>query len=454
MTRKCIMCKSKNYKNTYSFFSAPKDPEIRRLWQEAINIKDYTVNEDTYVCSKHFRKDDIITHWVSGVPPHVITIKYKKCRLRPGAVPVPLDSTNNSVNDTTSETQKNGIILDGKKYFIEPKKKDLDSSSKVHKSEEASNESLNCNLEDEIYEYIPEDSQEPEEMEIETNPTRKRQKLHDRNTSNQEIILVDCTNDDADIQVNDIEVEKNKSNKPLDDLDNTETIVTYLPKRTYIKVKKGLKKADSNILSEDMVSSMNWHDATITEKFAILKDNMDDINENLNKSDYEPVHLAQEIIYCDNTLSFEDFIEMYNEVSLPSSWFTSLVSKDHDTTVIYCCMNISSSGMPYLEKKIFLSNNMILRCGVFNKEINIANISKTGRNRVVTALADIEEFIKDFDQMSICPGILGENFAENSNQAVVTLDGSTWRHSQCSMILSENQTTCLQCASLMRRKKS
>lgn len=74
MTRKCIMCKCKNYKNTYSFFSAPKDPETRRLWQGAINIKDYTVNGDTYVCSKHFAKDDIITHWVSGVPPQVITV--------------------------------------------------------------------------------------------------------------------------------------------------------------------------------------------------------------------------------------------------------------------------------------------------------------------------------------------------------------------------------------------
>lgn len=74
MTRKCVLCKETNYRNTYSFFSAPKDPETRKKWQNAIAIENYAVTDDTYVCSKHFHKDDIITHWVSGVPPHVVTV--------------------------------------------------------------------------------------------------------------------------------------------------------------------------------------------------------------------------------------------------------------------------------------------------------------------------------------------------------------------------------------------
>ena len=74
MTRKCVICQNKNYKNSCSFFSAPKDAKIRCLWQKAINIKDYIVSDDTYVCSKHFSKNDIITHWVSGIPPKVITV--------------------------------------------------------------------------------------------------------------------------------------------------------------------------------------------------------------------------------------------------------------------------------------------------------------------------------------------------------------------------------------------
>lgn len=74
MTRKCVLCKETNYRNTYSFFSAPKDPETRKKWQDAISIENYSVTDDTFVCSKHFHKDDVITHWVSGVPPHVITV--------------------------------------------------------------------------------------------------------------------------------------------------------------------------------------------------------------------------------------------------------------------------------------------------------------------------------------------------------------------------------------------
>lgn len=71
MTRKCALCKETNYKrNNYSFFSAPKDAETRKKWQ--IVIKNDTVTDDTYVCSKHFQKNDIITHWVSGIPPQVI----------------------------------------------------------------------------------------------------------------------------------------------------------------------------------------------------------------------------------------------------------------------------------------------------------------------------------------------------------------------------------------------
>lgn len=74
MTRKCALCKETNYKNNYSFFSAPKDPEIRKKWQIALAIENYAVVDDTYVCSKHFHKNDIITHWVSGAPPQEIKV--------------------------------------------------------------------------------------------------------------------------------------------------------------------------------------------------------------------------------------------------------------------------------------------------------------------------------------------------------------------------------------------
>lgn len=76
MTRKCAICKETNYRNASSFFSAPKDPQTRQLWQEAIGIENYVVKDETYVCSKHFYPTDIITHWFSGVPPNVITVSF------------------------------------------------------------------------------------------------------------------------------------------------------------------------------------------------------------------------------------------------------------------------------------------------------------------------------------------------------------------------------------------
>lgn len=74
MTRKCALCKQTNNKNGYSFFSAPKDPKIRKKWQIALAMENYIVTDDTFVCSKHFHKNDIITHWISGVPPQVIKV--------------------------------------------------------------------------------------------------------------------------------------------------------------------------------------------------------------------------------------------------------------------------------------------------------------------------------------------------------------------------------------------
>lgn len=69
------MCKETNYKNNSSFFSAPKDRETREKWQ-AVMDTDQDITDDFFVCSRHFHKRDIIRHWVSGVPPHVITVSY------------------------------------------------------------------------------------------------------------------------------------------------------------------------------------------------------------------------------------------------------------------------------------------------------------------------------------------------------------------------------------------
>lgn len=65
----CIVnCTSgyKSNKETVFKLSAPKDLNLRTKWAKAIPRQDYVVNDNTYVCEKHFIEDDIIRFWQSG----------------------------------------------------------------------------------------------------------------------------------------------------------------------------------------------------------------------------------------------------------------------------------------------------------------------------------------------------------------------------------------------------
>jgi len=69
MGKCCIVnCTSgyKSNKETVFKFSAPKDLNLRTKWAKAIPRQDYVVNDNTYVCEKHFIEDDIIRFWQSG----------------------------------------------------------------------------------------------------------------------------------------------------------------------------------------------------------------------------------------------------------------------------------------------------------------------------------------------------------------------------------------------------
>lgn len=69
VTKCCVVGCSSGYKSNpekVSQFSAPKDEILRQKWQKAIPRKDYTVNDKTHVCSKHFKEHDIVRYWESG----------------------------------------------------------------------------------------------------------------------------------------------------------------------------------------------------------------------------------------------------------------------------------------------------------------------------------------------------------------------------------------------------
>lgn len=65
----CVVNCTSGYKSNsekISKFCVPKNPELRAKWAKAIPRKDFVLTDKTYVCSKHFHKDDIIYFWESG----------------------------------------------------------------------------------------------------------------------------------------------------------------------------------------------------------------------------------------------------------------------------------------------------------------------------------------------------------------------------------------------------
>ena len=106
------------------------------------------------------------------------------------------------------------------------------------------------------------------------------------------------------------------------------------------------------------------------------------------------------------TMLFEDLLEIYTEVILPKGWSSLMMSKGQWTTIVYFFMNISKSGMPFLEKQVFVKSDMVLHCSVGNTEIDafMHNLIKENRNLNVHTLMDVEDIISEFDKRRVCEG--------------------------------------------------
>lgn len=466
MTRKCVLCKETNYKNTYSFFSAPKDPETRKKWQAAIGIENYSVSDDTYVCSKHFHKSDIITHWVSGVPPHVITIKYKKCRLRPGAVPgrnIHLQSNIENIEKDHSDlydlndflTFRNSLVqnMDNKKEnFLIPRKEPISNTDK--EISEFRN-----------HEYVYES----------TNRLTKVQSL--KNESNINTLV-----NESRMQVKPLSIRSIKQDKTILSNNRTkfEVIVeadTILEKTRQkennnynqlpqIKVKRNTN-ISPNMFSyseEDDTSAEMWEHTKIKNKSYIMKKCIDNTvntngnlyieNQTLNIVNNDHLDTYDDCMYDEireHEILFEDLLEMCFEVALPRGWSCNVTSEGHGTTIVYLSMGMTKTGMPFLEKQVFIKSDMALRCSAVNQEIDpiMHNLVREGKNNKVQCLLDIEELVDEFDVRSICEGISdAENFQENNCPKIACKDGTRWRHVLCPLIVNNDSTRCSKCSML------
>ncbi|XP_035740495.1 uncharacterized protein LOC118449716 [Vespa mandarinia] len=463
MTRKCVLCKETNYKNTYSFFSAPKDPETRRKWQAAIAIENYSVSDDTYVCSKHFHKSDIITHWVSGVPPHVITIKYKKCRLRPGAVPgrnIHLQSKNNEANEKNHSdlyglndflTFRNNLVqnIDNKKEnFRIPKKDQISNAEKecLEFINEYTHENTNRSTK-------MQSSKDESNINMSVDDSRTQLRLpSNRNNKHEKIMLTSNYNNfEVSIEAdNNIEKTRQKENNNYNQLSGT-------------KLERS-KNNSSNIFSyseEDETSADMWEHAEVKSKTYIMEkciDNTLQKNRNLYMKNQtlnivnDRLNRYNDCVYDEireHEILFEDLLEMCFEIALPRGWSCNVTSEGHATTIVYLSMGMTKTGMPFLEKQVFVKTDMILRCSALNQEIDpiMYNLIREGKDNKVQCLLDIEELIDEFDIRIICEGIT-ENFQEYNCPKIACKDGIRWRHILCPLIINNDSMRCSKCSML------
>ncbi|XP_015186097.1 PREDICTED: uncharacterized protein LOC107071538 [Polistes dominula] len=440
MTRKCAICKESNYKNTRSFFSAPKNPELRRKWQEAIDIDDYSVNDFFYVCSKHFRKRDIITHWVSGSPPHVISIKYKKCRLRPGAVPtrnIHPQLKDNKVNNIQNHLYE--FLQFKPDSFLTSDKEDIVNTInectefKNHKHENVVNQSkqMEQSSEDESNKNTSVDDYKTQ-LRLSSNRNNKHRKTMLRDYNNLELQNTD----------NDMRKMKHKENINYDQL-------------SQVKLDRSVNNSSyvSHCSEEDETSAERWDNSKVNTKNSIFPKCLDNTLNNrivcIKEQSLNIVNKYDDSMY-DNKgkkeFLFEDILEMCFEITLPRGWSCNVASKGHATTIVYLNMAMTKDGIPFLVKQVFVKTDMMLRCSVFNKEIDpiMYNLIKENKDNKVQCLLDIEELINKFHLRIICEGIT-DNFQEMNSLKLAYKDGIQWRHVLCPLILNNDSKRCSKC---------
>ncbi|XP_076762074.1 uncharacterized protein LOC143430010 [Xylocopa sonorina] len=442
MTRKCVLCKETNYRNTYSFFSAPKDPEMRKKWQNAIGIENYAVTDDTYVCSKHFHKNDIITHWVSGVPPHVISIKYKKCRLRPGAVPgkhYHLKENLKDQNSDDSDSNMNSLTNDDKIHTTEGKEQNF----LIRRTEEK----LQTNNDENPKISPTQHQQSSQDINGHNyNESSKRNSNQTKQTKVINIVEDSIISEKKSIEDKNSEKEKKEKQNELfkdDSYSNLSDKISESSSKIY------------NVSEED--ETMAWSPRTLKKEKSTdhnylgmeavyIKTEMDNFNYNELDTYYSTYNEIDQ-----NEMLFEDLLEVYTEVALPRGWSCLVTSKGHTTTIVYLYMGITKAGMPFTEKQVFVKSDMVLHCAAVNTEINplIHNLIREGKHLKVQSLVDIEELIDEFDQRTVCLGIYNtEGFRDFNRIKIAYKDGVQWRHVQCPLIVNNDSSRCTKCISL------
>ncbi|XP_015111084.1 uncharacterized protein LOC107037198 [Diachasma alloeum] len=459
MTRKCVLCKETNYKNSYSFFSAPKDQETRKKWQEAIAIENYTVSDDTYVCSRHFLPSDIITHWVSGVPPHVVTIKYKKCRLRPGAIPTTsceaMNNMQNNQEDDLEDFEVNrnwgnsdrrpATFADEKKeFFLIPRDDKIityncNENQSLLKSnigeddaeiEDYSSTEVGESLQDQVVDMIMNNEEQDQVLEV----------MHEDLEESGNTIYLKTSDDPQIVYIEDSNCRTDCIEEEIEETNTKDRIDGFSPQKFEGSGEEGEE-------SIDMWESVDGEKESAQE---VDQKNSREVEEDAVMDTEDPLDLNQRPEDLEDAMLFEDLLDVYTEVPLPRGWSSVVISKGRGTTVIYAFMTMTKSGVPYAEKQVFLMSDMVVRCSAAGREINprLYNLLREGKQLKVQSLMDVEDIIEEFDQRIVCEGSSEKINTEDIDNTVGFRDGFKWRHMSCSILINNGTSRCSKCSAL------
>lgn len=103
-------------------------------------------------------------------------------------------------------------------------------------------------------------------------------------------------------------------------------------------------------------------------------------------------------------MKFEDLLEVYAEVSLPTGWSAVVIPKQFDTTLVYSYLSMTNSEVPYVEKQVFIQSDMLIHCATCTKEIDPEIYGIVEKSPIVESLSFLEDLIHEFDRRRMCDG--------------------------------------------------
>lgn len=360
----------------------------------------------------------------------LLQIKYKKCRLRPGAVPGKnFYSSNNSQSVDKDALSKSEVDMNNFLIFRKKESADLLKDEKIflistRKNNQNDNECIddrNTNVYYQMYSKLQNcayninenfehsnvqllKDMDKVDINVSTQNLESKEPKFKRNELNKTFGHDNCSTD-VFIETKIESVDLNRKGSQI--LDKPSHAITLSK-----TVENSIKICDS--LKEDRTSLEIWeHNVTSPDSKKSVNSNLkmtNDLyinNKVLAALNYDHLNTQNKIVHINkNEILFEDFLEVYTEVSIPRGWSCLVTSKGHNTTVVYLCMGITKDGLPFVEKQVFIKSDMILHCAVANREIDpfVHNLLKEDRHIKVKSLLDIEQLIDEFDQRVVCQG--------------------------------------------------